>query len=345
MKMMNIVTAALVGSGLLLSGFAPVDKPNTEISSAKVSNVSDVAESLSNGNEIVAQSSDAVNESVVFDVVSGQVGSVNGENAVGNLNKTKPHPGYKGKTVYVSGVTTRPVGVKTEVRVINILYTYNRTMKVQQYVSSKKKWVTVASKKTPKRNPNTSYALSTTINIPKFSTKSKGGTVSYRVNFPKTKTETAYTSKTFKVKYINPRFYTGYKKTLYNDMKSSSMCPNIIIYTKKSLSRNAAGRAWFGQYKIEAVTGLKGKYRKRVSVHECAHIKSGISYNEDISRLIKDSNKLFRLSKNSNKGIEYLADCMSFAKMGKSYIPGYKKSCSSYQISKAKRVWSGKKIY
>lgn len=129
-------------------------------------------------------------------------------------------------------------------------------------------------------------------------------------------------------------------------MKGKGMCPNIIISVGK-LKKGIAGTATFGkQYKIKIVSGLKGKYRKRVSVHECAHVRSDAVYGGSWSKMYKDSNRLFKIkNKKSSLGAEYLADCMSFAKMGKSYIPGYKKSCSSYQIKKAKRIWAGKKLY
>lgn len=342
MKILNVAVTAVLGAGLVFSGVTPavsLERSNNVSSQDSVSFDKDLEKNFSADNV----SSDSAVFSV--DARSNTVTNVADNNAFADLLKTGANPNYKMKALKLADNSTRPVGVKTKIEINNIRYGYSRKVYVQQYVSSKKKWVSVSSKTTPKGNNNEWSVMRTTIDIPAFSTKSKGGTISYRVYFPKTSKYTSYTSSTMKVKYVNPRFYAGYKKTLYNDMKSSSMCPNIIIHTKKSLSRNAAGRAWFGQYKIEAVTGLKGKYRKRVSVHECAHIKSGVSYKNDIAKLYKDSNKLFKLKSNSSLGVEYLADCMSFAKMGKSYIPGYKKKCSSYQISKAKRVWSGKKIY
>lgn len=333
MKIMNIVVTAVVSSGFLFSGVLPANATDSSVKDNEVNSFEQQSDYVSPDDSII-----------VVDGVSGDVKTL-ANSSFSSLEKTEPNPYISSNNFYVdASSTTRPVGVKTSVRVNNILYGHNRKMEVQQYVSAKKKWVKVASKTTPKGQNNGWNGMQTTVNIPGFTTKSKGGKVSYRIYFPKTKSYTSYKSKTMKLNYVNPRFYKGYKKTIYNDIKKSDMCPNVIIDTGY-IGKNVAGRAWFGTYKMKVANGFKGKYRQRVSVHECAHLKSGVSYKENISNLKKESNKLFKLNKNSSKGIEYLADCMSFAKMGKTYIPGYKKSCSSYQIKKAKRVWAGKEIY
>jgi len=333
MKILNFTVAAIVGTSFLLSGVAPAN--------------SDTVNQLNKNNTVKSITQiDSLNtfkddSDIIVDGSSGDVKVISNGN-FGNLDKTKPYKGYENKSLYVSGENKRPVGIKTKVRFQNMLYSFDRTMKVQKYNSKKKTWTTVVSKKTPKMKNNS--LLHTDITIPALSKKSKSQKIAYRIYLPKTKTATSYTSKKFSINYVNPRFYKGYKKTIYNDIKKADMCPNVVIETGY-IGKNIAGRAWFGTYKMKVVNGLKGKYRQRVSVHECAHLKSGVSYKEDISKLRKESNKLFKLNKNSNMGVEYLADCMSFAKMGKRYIPGYKKFCSSSQIKKAKRVWAGKKIY
>lgn len=330
MKIMNIVVTAVVSSGFLFSGVLPASATDSFVKDNEVNSFEQQSDAVSPDDPII-----------VVDGVSGESKIVLNNN-FGNLYKTKPYSGYENKSLYVSGVTTKPVGIKTKVVFQNMLYSFNRTMKVQKYNYKKKSWSTVVSKKTPKITNNS--LLHTSITIPALSKKSKSQKISYRIYLPKTSAATSYKSKTFKINYVNPRFYKGYKKTIYNDIKKSDMCPNVVIDTGY-IGKNTAGRAWFGTYKMKVANGFKGKYRQRVSVHECAHLKSGVSYKNNISNLRKESNKLFKLSKNSSKGVEYLADCMSFAKMGKAYIPGYKKSCSSYQIKKAKRVWAGKEIY
>lgn len=224
---------------------------------------------------------------------------------------------------------TWPVRTNQNLSNVTVENGAGRTAYLQAYNAKSKKWKNITSTKL-----NKNYYASGKLKIPALTSQS---TIKYRVNVPKSSIASADSSKTFTIKYIDPRKYTGHRKLVYNDIKK--YCPNIIIESAKP-NKSWAGLAYLDEKRIKVVSTYTGSIRKYISLHECAHIIQGTVYGQDYNGLTKATDKVY----GKGKGIEHSADCMAYKMGAKSTWAGYTKSCSGKRGTAASKMLSGKRL-
>jgi hypothetical protein len=155
----------------------------------------------------------------------------------------------------------------------------------------------------------------------------------YRYIVDATKYEQAFRSAVTTVSFQNPAQYTGYKLQSYNYMKA--YCPRQIIELKSP----GTSYAWSPTHKIQIATGMEAGPLKFVSLHECAHIRQFMLYNDDIPALQKRMNQIF----GGSNGLEQAADCMAVRMGGNPAYAGYTKNCTGARGAAAATLLAGKK--
>lgn len=237
---------------------------------------------------------------------------------------------YEADNTLWAGMNKRwPVNTTQSLSYIQAANGEGRTAYLQRYNSKTKKWHNMSSVKLGK-----GYYARGTIKVPASKTQ---GNATYRMHIPKNSYYAADTSKSFTVRYEDPRTYTGFRKSVYTHVKK--YCPNVLIDPAKANSQ-WQGLAYFQQKRFLVVTsGMNAGRFKKVSLHECAHIIQGTVYS-DYNQLAKAADKVY----GKGKGIEHMADCMAYRMGANPTYWSYTKNCSGARGTAAAKVLSGKKL-
>ncbi|MDH2444527.1 hypothetical protein QDR37_11280 [Amnibacterium sp. CER49] len=151
-----------------------------------------------------------------------------------------------------------------------------------------------------------------------------------------------------RVDYQNPSLYTGWKRSLYLDMRQ--FCPDAAIRGLSSLPVAwAAAVTPRGLYEIDVLSSdrvtMTASNQKAMMLHECGHHLQWQNYGASgtgWNLMSQQATKIF--GTNHSQPIEHMADCVSHAAYSAGYL-GYGGVCTTTQLSYAARILAGKELY
>lgn len=202
-----------------------------------------------------------------------------------------------------------------EFKIWTSIYTDKLTAQLERYDG--KKWAKVSSLVTNKSQYQYSFKL------PKGTTKSKDGTVKYRVTIPASTYYETVTSQTINVRWENPNFYKGTQKTAYG--YTAKQCPAVLVRMDAGLNKQGRwGQASLSYKEVKyykLYTKIPAKYLKTVALHECSHFyqfATAINANNKGWDAYKAAaNKL--MGTKGDLGMERVNECMSATWGGHNY--------------------------
>jgi hypothetical protein len=189
------------------------------------------------------------------------------------------------------------------------------------------------------------YIFQVTMPAYSKSTSAKNATVYYRLAVADTAIVRGDASPSVKVKYENPRRYTGFRLFMYKAMRK--YCTNSTIEITRR-TNGYAGFAPVGQYGLyihPMVSHYSNTNKRAVALHECAHDLQYKNYGGTTAgwwQMTAQAKVIY--GTNHGRPVEHMADCVSQKANPGGYL-GYGGKCTAKQLRYAARILAGKRLF